>query len=185
MDFSESLSMLTDSLLNQPMIDFNAEILFSNLLCEGEEEEILEDNTSSLICEETSLLCEEELSLEDAMNKNSKQEADSLEVMSDQTEVMSEQTTELKQVLSKRSKTKSISKRGQFKKGESLKRASNLRASNKSHQEVVTMISLVYESLPKTYIFHHSFVKITKIQKLDQIHKFVLSTQRNGYTADK
>ena len=158
MDFSESLSMFTDSLLHNPLIDFNAEDLFSNLLSEGESNKSLEDLSS----EETSLFCEEEISNED---------------------VVSEQTEPI-QVLSKRTKTKL--KRGQVNKVCDInKKAMKLRASSKSHQEVVDMISLVYQALPKTSTLHASFVKVTKIQKLDQIHKFVLSVQQNGYTANK
>ena len=175
---SENLSLLTDSLMDQPLLDFNAETLFSNLLGEAEEIILEDEDTPSLICEEVRLICEEELILEEEMNSKKEQEAARrLEVLLEQREVI--------QVLTKRRKRKPTLNRVQFTKEDIPTKASPLTASRKSHQEVVNMISKVYQALPKNFTLHSSFSKITKIQKLDQIHKFVLNAQQNGYVANK
>ena len=48
------------------------------------------------------------------------------------------------------------------------------------HKELADKIGGVYDSLPETFILHKTFSKITKLQKLDQIEKFVQHIQRHG-----
>ena len=65
-----------------------------------------------------------------------------------------------------------------------IARKKNILASKKSHKDVSDMISVIYETLPNIFLLHHSFSKLSKIQKLDQIQKFLLSVQKHGYKAD-
>ena len=168
MDVNESLSCLTDTLLTNPMLDFNADTLFSELLC-GREDIYLENES---ICEETSLFCAETLTVEDENHITP-----NVKVMPKQIE----QTRTSKK--SRKSKLKSGG--GSTEVNVISKKAMKLKASSKSHRVVVEMISELYQILPQTFILHHSFVKLTKIQKLDQIKKFVMNVQQNGYTPNK
>ena len=47
------------------------------------------------------------------------------------------------------------------------------------------MISSLYNNLPSTFILHESFVKITKILKLDQIQNFMFNVKQHGYSPNK
>ena len=55
----------------------------------------------------------------------------------------------------------------------------------KSHKELANKIAKLYETLPDTFILHKTFHKVSKIQKLDQIEKFILNVKRHGYIADE
>ena len=161
MDFSESLSMFTDSLYQPPTFDFNVDDLFTNLLSEDESENIVE--SLDIVEPEENLVCVEVLSTE---------EDEVIEAV--------ESTTILKKEIKKK-----LKRRHSTKVDEISRKAMKLRASSKCHQGVVDMITMVYETLPSSFTLHSSFLKITKIQKLDQIHKFVLNAKNNGHKADK
>ena len=63
-------------------------------------------------------------------------------------------------------------------------RQKRMLASVKSRNACSDMIEVIYSTLPEIFNYHSSFIKITKIQKLDRIQKFVLSVQKHGYKAD-
>ena len=55
----------------------------------------------------------------------------------------------------------------------------------RTHKITNEMISQMYVDLPSNFILHETFIKVTKIQKLYQIHKFVKTVIHHGYKADK
>ena len=65
-----------------------------------------------------------------------------------------------------------------------LKKVATQRAA-KSHREISLKIDFVYKTLPKTYILHNSYARITKFQKLDQMEKFIENVQKHGYVSNK
>ena len=180
MDFSEGLSMLTDSLLNDPLSDFNAESFYSDLLCE--DSEISPVETTELSCEEISLVCEDEgIYLEDEPLLNNEHGVICEKVMPKQLEDEKIISTFNPKLL-KDKKIRSTSKCSRL---IGKAKTAKLNASNKSHQEVSNMIEKVYRTQDEAFILHSSFSKITKIQKLDQVLKFHLFILKNGYTPNK
>ena len=97
------------------------------------------------------------------------------------------ETNLLKEVIIEKTKTVEISKKRTTKKDKVKRfRAADQRRTSaeraaKSHKELTDMITMLYNDLPKTFILHESFVKITKIQKLDQMHKFICAVKHHGY----
>ena len=91
-------------------------------------------------------------------------------------DVVKEKTVEI----CKRRMSKEKSKRFKAIRAVERKRNSAERAA-KSHKELTDKVSEMYINLPKVFTLHESFVKVTKIQKLDQISKFIMSVKQHGY----
>ena len=146
--------MFSDSLMANPLANFNAETLFSSIpnTIELENESLVSDVVETL--EETTIsLTDKQENVEEISKKQM-----------------------LKKTKLKRFKSN--------KKVEVIKRTSAERAA-KSHKELSDMISSLYNNLPSTFILHESFVKITKIQKLDQIQNFMFNVKQHGYSPNK
>ena len=70
------------------------------------------------------------------------------------------------------------------KKSHALKKKAAERSA-KAHKELAAKLNGVYHSLPTTFILHKSFVKVSKVQKLDQIEEFLEHIRRHGYLPDQ
>ena len=81
----------------------------------------------------------------------------------------------------------SVQERNVFacKKKEPCRKKKAAERSAKAHKELAAKLNGVYHSLPTTFILHKSFVKVSKVQKLDQIEKFLEHIRRHGYLPDQ
>ena len=163
------------SAVEDPFQNLVVEDLFTTDFLEVNPIQISEEEyqTMEVLNDEISLECVEEMPPESNNTENNSEDCSESEKM-----FANKQFRDTCDALRKENETFKV-------KNQALIKKMATERSAKLHQKNAMKIEFVYRSLPETYILHNSFARITKFQKLDQVHKFIENVLRHGYRTNK